>query len=203
MSRVTQLILASTLVGQVVLAQPVAQPPPVAPLPGGAQAPGDADISARRRPTLSPQEMVTQANDYRERMEKMLKQVQGLVEQAKKDKDVIRLNCVADKLAQLKANIAVVDRALQDLRDAIGRRDDGETDISTARSPSSTRRSRSSVPRRKRASARIWRSSAPPRWTSMTPGFPPATSPTLPTPISPSIGPRWRAPLLESARPPS
>jgi hypothetical protein len=127
MSRVTQLILASTLVGQVVLAQPVAQPPPVAPLPGGAQAPGDADISARRRPTLSPQEMVTQANDYRDRMEKMLKQVQGLVEQAKKDKDVIRLNCVADKLAQLKANIAVVDRALQDLRDAIGRRDDGET----------------------------------------------------------------------------
>ncbi|HXU82374.1 MAG TPA: hypothetical protein VN914_13320, partial [Polyangia bacterium] len=77
MSRVTQLILASTLVGQVVLAQPVAQPPPVAPLPGGAPAPGDADISARRRPTLSPQEMVTQANDYRDRMEKMLKQVQG------------------------------------------------------------------------------------------------------------------------------
>lgn len=127
MTRVTQLILATTLVGQAVMAQPVAQPPPVAPLPGGAPAPGDADISARRRPTLSPQEMLTQALEYRDRMDKMQKQVGLLVEAARKEKDVIRLNCVFDKQAQLKANIAVVDRALQDLRDAIGRRDDGES----------------------------------------------------------------------------
>jgi len=125
MSRVTQLILASTLVGQAVLAQPVAQPPPVAPLPGGA--PQDAEISARRRPSLSPQEMITQAVDYRDRMDKMSKQVQGLVEQARKEKDVIRLNCVTDKLAQLKANISIVDRSMQDLRDAINRHDDGES----------------------------------------------------------------------------
>jgi len=125
MSRVYRLILASTLFGQVVLAQPVTQPPSAAPQPGGA--PGDADISARRRPTLSPQEMLTQAMDYRARMDSTVKQVQSLVETARKEKDVIRLNCVFDKQAQLKANIAVVDRALQDLRDAIGRRDDGET----------------------------------------------------------------------------
>jgi hypothetical protein len=126
MSKVFKLILASTLVGQVVLAQPVAQPPPAAPPPGGAPT-GDATIGARQRPTLSPQEMVTQAVDYRERMTKTQKQVETLVEQAKKEKDVIRLNCVLDKLAQLKANIAVVDRSMQDLRDAIGRRDDGES----------------------------------------------------------------------------
>jgi len=106
-------------------AQPVAQPPPAAPAP--ADTPADADIGARRRPTLSPQEMVTQAQDYRARMDNTVKQVQTLVETARKEKDVIRLNCVVDKQAQLKANIAVVDRALQDLRDAIGRRDDGES----------------------------------------------------------------------------
>jgi hypothetical protein len=126
MSKVSKLILASTLVGQVVLAQPVAQPPPVAPPPGEA-APSDANIGARQRPTLSPQEMLTQAQDYRTRMENTSKQVQLLVEGARKEKDVIRLNCVADKQAQLKANLTVVDRALQDLRDAIGRRDDGES----------------------------------------------------------------------------
>jgi hypothetical protein len=125
MSRLSTLILASTLVGQVVLAQPVTEPPAAAPLPGGT--PGDADLAARRRPTLTPQEMATQAQEYRTRMDATAKQIQTLIEIARKEKDVIRLNCVTDKQAQLKANIAVVDRSLQDLRDAIGRRDDGET----------------------------------------------------------------------------
>jgi hypothetical protein len=125
MSRLSTLILASSLVGQVVLAQPVTQPPVAAPVPG--EPPSDADISARRRPTLSPQEMITQAQEYRSRMNTTATQIESLVEIARKEKDVIRLNCVADKQAQLKANIAVVDRSLQDLRDAIGRRDDGES----------------------------------------------------------------------------
>jgi len=125
MSRAYKLILASTLVGQVVLAQPVVQPPPAAPLPGGA--PSDANIGARQRATLSPQEMVTQATEYRTRMESTSKQIGQLVDVAKKEKDVIRLNCVTDKHGQVKANIVVADRALQDLRDAIGRRDEGES----------------------------------------------------------------------------
>jgi|SwirhirootsSR3_FD_contig_41_14028109_length_925_multi_4_in_0_out_0_2 hypothetical protein len=125
MSRAYKLILASTLVSQVVLAQPVVQPPPAEPLPGGA--PSDANIGARQRATLSPQEMVTQATEYRTRMESTSKQIGQLVDVAKKEKDVIRLNCVTDKHGQVKANIVVADRALQDLRDAIGRRDEGES----------------------------------------------------------------------------
>jgi hypothetical protein len=125
MARLNKLILASALVGQVVLAQPVAQPPSAQ--PGADPAAADADVGARRRATLSPQEMINQSQVYRERIGGILKQVEALVEQARKEKDVIRLNCVLDKQAQLKANIAVVDRSLQDLRDAIGRRDDGES----------------------------------------------------------------------------
>jgi hypothetical protein len=71
--------------------------------------------------------MVTQAQEYRERIDKTFQAVQTLVEAARKEKDVIRLNCVLDKQAQLKANIAVADRAMQDLRDAINRHDDGES----------------------------------------------------------------------------
>jgi hypothetical protein len=123
MSRVIKLIFGATLLGQAVMAQPAAPPPPV-PAPGAA--PEEADVSARRRPTLTPQEMLTQAEDYRTRMLVLTKQVQGLVEQAQKQKDIIRLNCVIDKQQQLKGNIAVVDRALQDLRDAMGRHDEGE-----------------------------------------------------------------------------
>jgi hypothetical protein len=123
MSRVLKLILGATLMGQAVMAQP-AGPPPAVPPPGGAQAP-DTDITARQRATLSPQDMMNQALEYRTRMGTISKQIQGLVEEARKGKDVIRLNCLYDKFAQLKANIAVADDSLKSLQDAISRRDDG------------------------------------------------------------------------------
>jgi hypothetical protein len=129
MSRVLKLILGATLMGPAVMAQPAAPPtsaPPATALPPPGASP-DADISVRQRPTLSPQDMLTQARDYRARMDGLLKQVQGLVDQAKKAKDVIRLNCLMDKLAQLKANIAVADNGLQNLQDAISRRDEGQS----------------------------------------------------------------------------
>jgi hypothetical protein len=126
MSRVLKLILGATLLGQAVMAQPAAQPPSTVPALGG-PVPSDADISVRQRPTLSPTDMSNQAHDYRTRMEGILKQIQGLVDQARKAKDVIRLNCLIDKLATLKANISVADKALQDMQDAINRRDDGQT----------------------------------------------------------------------------
>ena len=48
--------------------------------------------------------MTKQGQDYRTRMEQMLSQVQAAVETARQAKDVIRLNCLLDKQAQLKAN---------------------------------------------------------------------------------------------------
>ena len=125
MSRVLKLILGATLIGQAVMAQPAGPPPAVAP-PGGA-APSDADISARQRATLSPQDMINQAHEYRTRMDTYAKQIQSLIDQAKKSKDVIRLNCLLDKFQQLKAHIALADKGLQDLQDAIGRRDEGQS----------------------------------------------------------------------------
>jgi len=123
MSRVLKLILGATLIGQAVMAQPAALPPTPLPPPGGA-APSDADISVRQRSTLSPADMTNQAHDYRARMDKISQQIQGLIAKARQSKDVIRLNCLIDKFAQLKANIAVADSALQSLQDAITRHDD-------------------------------------------------------------------------------
>jgi hypothetical protein len=127
MSRVFKLILGASLMGQAVMAQPSGQPPTSVPPPAAtAPAPGpDADISVRQRSTLSPTDMMTQAREYRGRMEVIHKDMQTLVAQARKAKDVIRLNCLMDKLAQLKANLAVADNGLQSLQDAITRRDEG------------------------------------------------------------------------------
>jgi hypothetical protein len=68
--------------------------------------------------------MLKQGREYRANMEKVVVDLQAMVEQAKKQKDVIRLNCVMDKLMQVKVNMNIADEALQKLQEAAGRRDD-------------------------------------------------------------------------------
>ena len=69
--------------------------------------------------------MLKQGKEYRASMEKTVNDLQAMVEQARKQKDVIRLNCVMDKLVQVKLNMNIADQALQKLQEATTRRDDG------------------------------------------------------------------------------
>jgi hypothetical protein len=83
------------------------------------------DISVPQRPTLSGQDMIKQGRLYRADMDKIIVEQQAMVEQARKQKDVIRLNCVMDKLVQVKVNMNIGDQALQKLQEAVARRDEG------------------------------------------------------------------------------
>ena len=126
MSKVLKLVLGGMLVAQTVAAQPGPAPAPAAPpAPGAPPAPAEAELSVGKRSTLSPQEMVVQAREYRGRANEVLIRIQGLQDQAKKDKDIIRLNCLTDKLVQAKVNLNIADQAIINLEDAIRRRDDG------------------------------------------------------------------------------
>jgi len=58
-------------------------------------------------------------------MDSMLQQLSVAAEQARRNKDVIRLNCLLDKQAQLKANLTTADNALSALRDNVARHDEG------------------------------------------------------------------------------
>jgi len=69
--------------------------------------------------------MINQSREYRVRMTQLAQQVEGLAEAARKQKDVIRLNCVLDKLAQVKANLSIADSAFQTLQEVAARRDEG------------------------------------------------------------------------------
>ncbi len=125
MTRALKFVLAATLVGQAVHAQPPpAAPPgePAAPVPAPA---ADTDASVRQRATLSSQEMITQATDYRGRMVVIIDDMGKQVDQARKAKDVIRLNCLLDKVTQVKANLNIADSAIQGLQEAAARRDEG------------------------------------------------------------------------------
>jgi len=96
---------------------------------GGAGAasgtPNQADIAVKQRSTLTPQEMVKQSNEYFKSMNDILKRIGTLQEQSKRQKDIIRLNCVTDKLVQAKVNLTIAEQAMAALQENIARADEG------------------------------------------------------------------------------
>jgi hypothetical protein len=131
MSTVQKLVLGVFLVSGAVTAAvaqpgnpPAPAPAPAAPAPGTPAAPG-IDVRVQQRPTLSSQDMVTNANDYRRRINEVLVRVQSLIEQSRKQKDIIKLNCLTDKLVQAKASLNIADRSFTTMQDSIARADEG------------------------------------------------------------------------------
>jgi hypothetical protein len=132
------LAFAVLFVSGAVMAQPPAQPgqpgapppgaptgqPPGAPPPDPGAPPASVDMRVQQRPTLSPQDMLNNAADYQKRIAEASARIQGLVENARKQKDIIRFNCLADKLVQVRANQNVADKALSSLQEAVGRQDE-------------------------------------------------------------------------------
>lgn len=122
MKRVLKISLAATFFGQMAFAQ---SPPPAVDSGGSAvPAPADVNLSAPNRAQLSPAEMVQQSQDYKLRITETQNKLNALVEAARKDKDIIRLNCLLDKVAQVRANGAVADQASAALQDAAARNDE-------------------------------------------------------------------------------
>jgi hypothetical protein len=101
-----------------VLAQTGTAPPPPE-KPAVAEAPG----SGR---TLSATEMVAQSKELMSKMQATLQRVVQLQEIARKQKDIIKLNCVNDKLVQVKGNMNVAESATTALHEAIARTDEAQ-----------------------------------------------------------------------------
>ena len=119
----TKLLLATIFIGGSVFAQGTTAPssPTVPVVP-----PGSADLSVKQRPTLTPAEMVNQSKDYFKSMGEVLKRVQTLQDQSKRDKDIIRLNCVTDKLVQVRVNMNIAEQSMAALQEAMTRADEGQ-----------------------------------------------------------------------------
>jgi hypothetical protein len=116
----SKVLLVSTFIASTVFAQGPA-PAPIAPPSAGA-----ADVSVKQRPTLTAEEMVTQSREYAKNMGEVLKRIQVLQDQAKREKDIIRLNCVTDKVVQVRVNISIAEQSMASLQEAVTRADEGE-----------------------------------------------------------------------------
>lgn len=96
----------------------------VNPSPVGPPAAPAAPAPIEEKLTVSGPEMLRQGQEYRQQIQGITFQIQTQSEQAKRDKDVIRLNCLLDKLTQVRVNASMLDQALQSLQEAVSRRDE-------------------------------------------------------------------------------
>jgi hypothetical protein len=119
----TKLLLGTIFIGSTVFAQGPA--PATAPAPGTPPN-GSVDLSVKQRPTLTPADMVNQSKDYFRAMGDSVKRIQTLQDQAKREKDIIRLNCVTDKLVQARVNVNIAEQSMATMQESIARTDEGE-----------------------------------------------------------------------------
>lgn len=129
--------LAVGSAGQLLVAQPAPTPTPVvAPTPATPEVvapviapPVVAPIVAEKaKPTmgLTQREIAQRAAQYTSEMQKMLRRILQLQAQARKDKDVIKLNCVNDRLVVAKQLLNLADIATIALTEATEAKDVAE-----------------------------------------------------------------------------
>jgi len=84
----------------------------------------DVGLDFRKSITLSPSETLAQSRDYYKKMQETQRRVLQLQSKAKKDKDMVKLNCVNDKLTQLKGHMTVTDQSMSSLSLDVAKGDD-------------------------------------------------------------------------------
>lgn len=91
---------------------------------GGGAADADVDIPMEKQAELSPQEMLDESDSLYKKMQEYLARIVQLQQIARKQKDVIKLNCVNDKLLQVKQLMNIAEAARTNLTEMIAREDE-------------------------------------------------------------------------------
>ena len=84
----------------------------------------DATVNFNKGSQLSLQVQLKQSDHYHSKMITIHANVKKTAERAKLDKDIIKLNCVNDKLILVVGNIKVAEFSIKQLKEAARRRDD-------------------------------------------------------------------------------
>lgn len=100
--------------GNLLRAQPV----------GEEKSPAEVTAPLQKTAKLSPAEMQQQTGKYIDAMQGFLKRMVELQQLARKQKDVIKLNCVNDKLLQVKQLLNIAESSRTNMVEAIANRDE-------------------------------------------------------------------------------
>jgi hypothetical protein len=92
--------------------------------PSGDQGTVDLGASAGVEAKISPAEMSSRAGSFVGEMQSVETRLTSLAEQARQSRDIIKLNCVNDKLVQVKQLLNIAENARSNLAAAISNRDE-------------------------------------------------------------------------------
>lgn len=81
-----------------------------------AQQGADAEMSFRKGSQLTAQEQIAQADKYMASMKDVEAKIEAIVQKARSEKDIIKLNCANDKLTQVKGLRNLADQAYRSLK---------------------------------------------------------------------------------------
>jgi hypothetical protein len=89
------------------------------------QQPSTGEISARRRAELTPEEQISEAQRIEERGTQLSRRVTSMLDEARRENDVIRVTCLDDKLTQVNAHRRTLASRVESLREATQVADEG------------------------------------------------------------------------------
>ena len=119
MRKLYTLLATSLTVGLLGTGYLAAQPGDGKPAPKPAEDLPDVTVAGETSAKLSPREMLEEADELTDEMEGYHKRVLELQKSARQAKDVIKLNCVNEKLLAVKQLMNIADSAETDLTEAI------------------------------------------------------------------------------------
>ncbi|MAQ18413.1 MAG: hypothetical protein CMN30_26890 [Sandaracinus sp.] len=83
----------------------------------------EAGLDATQRANLSPQEQMAEAQQVVERGNAISRQVSSMLDEARQERDIIRVTCLNDKLTQINANLRTAVNRADALEDAVEAQD--------------------------------------------------------------------------------
>jgi hypothetical protein len=96
------------------------------PAPEEAEPTPDMNVPMSKEAQLTPGEMETRSTELSAQAEKDRQRIDQLKAESRKQKDIIKLNCINDKLLQVKQLLNLLDDALSRLAHAIASGDEAE-----------------------------------------------------------------------------
>ncbi len=79
----------------------------------------DGELPVRRRAQLTPAEQVAEALQIEERGTQLSRRLLAMLDEARRERDIIRVTCVNDKLTQVNAHLRTVGSRRESLQEAV------------------------------------------------------------------------------------
>lgn len=85
--------------------------------------PADGELDVQRTANLTPEQQLEEGRRVQQRGNDLSRRVSVSLDEARQERDIIRVTCVNDKLTQINANLRTVELRLTNLEDAVEAQD--------------------------------------------------------------------------------